>query len=193
MRTNWYPTPCRKVDVSGSETTAWRPTRDDRGASDAREQSERRSLIGRLCELQRELTRLFTHDRSSPLLASTLTMQQLKVVIVLLHSGATPGQTLAKTLGTGLGTITGIVDRLAAQGLVTRREDPTDRRVRLVELTPRGRVLAEELFDAGTAGYLRLLDRLDTETLRSMEQVMLKIQTVAAEMYAERTHSPRAP
>lgn len=173
--------------MGDSEKTA---TRGDRGTADARERSERRLLISRLCELQRELTRLFAHNRSSPLLASTLTMQQLKVVLVLLYGGPTPGQALAKTIGTGLGTVTGIVDRLAAQGLVTRREDPDDRRVRLVELTSRGRVLAEELFDAGTAGYLRLLDRLDTETLRSMEQVMLRIQTVATEMYAEQTRSP---
>ena len=38
-------------------------------------------------------------------------------------------------MGVSLATITGIVDRLAAQGLVTRREDPRDRRVRRVELT----------------------------------------------------------
>ncbi|WP_235557970.1 MarR family winged helix-turn-helix transcriptional regulator [Sphaerimonospora mesophila] len=173
--------------MSDNVTTAWQQADDDHGGSDRREQSERRALIGRLFELQRELTRLFTHDRSNPLLVSTLTMQQLKVVIVLVREGATPGQTLARALGTGLGTVTGIVDRLVAQGLVSRREDPADRRVRLVELTPRGRVLAEELLDASTAGYLRLLDRLDTETLQSMERVMLKIQTAAAEMYAEET------
>ncbi|MFF4779167.1 MarR family winged helix-turn-helix transcriptional regulator [Microtetraspora fusca] len=149
------------------------------------ERDERRALIDRLTRLQRTIGRFLAHDRSTPLLASSLTMQQLKVVMMLFFRGASSGQHLARGLGTGLGTVTGIVDRLVAQGLVSRREDPTDRRVRLVELTTRGRLLAEELIDAGTANYMRLLGRLDTETLNTLEQVMIKLQAAADSMLTE--------
>ncbi|WP_433356746.1 MarR family winged helix-turn-helix transcriptional regulator [Microtetraspora malaysiensis] len=149
------------------------------------ERDERHALIDRLTQLQRTLGRFLAHDRSTPLLASSLTMQQLKVVVMLFFRDASSGQHLARALGVGLGTVTGIVDRLVAQGLVSRREDPADRRVRLVELTTRGRLLAEELIDAGTANYMRLLDRLDTETLNTLEQVMIKLQTAADSMLAE--------
>src|SRR5690348_7367953 len=107
-----------------------------------------------------------------PLLAVNLTMQQLKVALILADRGSTPGRELAQTLGTGLGTVTGIVDRLVAQGLVTRREDPNDRRIRRVELTDAGRRMTQELSYTGLAGHRHLLDRLDLDTLRQFDDVM---------------------
>jgi DNA-binding MarR family transcriptional regulator len=41
--------------------------------------------------------------------------------------------------------ITGLVDRLAKENLVERKEDPSDRRGLLISLTAKGRKLAEEL------------------------------------------------
>ncbi|TLP60999.1 MarR family transcriptional regulator [Microbispora tritici] len=122
-----------------------------------------------------------------PLMASTLTMQQFKVVMFLTFAGPTSGQELARHLGVGLATVTGIVDRVVAQGLVTRHEDPHDRRVRLVELTEAGRRLTGEIIEAGTGGYVRLLRRLDTETLRTMETVMRKIEDAMRDLHAEET------
>ncbi|WP_248958494.1 MarR family winged helix-turn-helix transcriptional regulator [Sphaerisporangium perillae] len=144
---------------------------------------ERQELIARIGEAQHTLGRLFSHDRSMPLLALNLTMQQLKVALILAGRGSVPGQELATALGTGLGTVTGIVDRLVAQGLVARREDPSDRRIRRVELTDAGRRMTEELIDAGMTGYRRLLDRLDTGTLRDLDEVMGKLCAAAAELY----------
>ncbi|WP_307848411.1 MarR family winged helix-turn-helix transcriptional regulator [Microbispora oryzae] len=152
---------------------------------DRDEQEERARLIAGLSELQRGLGRFFARDRSIPLIASNLTMQQLKVVMFLSFRGSASGQELARNLGVGLGTATGIVDRVVAHGLVTRREDPHDRRVRRVELTEAGRRLTAEILDAGTARYRRLLEHLDTETLRTMEQVMGKIEQAMNRMHAE--------
>ncbi|WP_327045893.1 MarR family transcriptional regulator [Microbispora sp. NBC_01189] len=153
----------------------------------ADEETERGSIITRLADLQRSLGRFFARDRSMPLMASTLTMQQFKVVMFLSFAGPTSGQELARHLGVGLATVTGIVDRVVAQGLVTRHEDPHDRRVRLVELTEAGRRLTGEIIEAGTGGYVRLLRRLDTETLRTMETVMRKIEDAMSDLHAEET------
>ncbi|MEZ0070970.1 MarR family transcriptional regulator [Planotetraspora sp. GP83] len=147
--------------------------------------TDRPEIIARLAELQRGLGRFFARDRSMPIMASNLTMQQLKVVVFLSYQGSTSGQELARHLGVGLGTVTGIVDRVVAQGLATRREDPNDRRIRRVELTEAGRRLTTEMLDAGTAGYRRLLQRLDTDTLRTMETVMGKIHEAMRQMEAE--------
>lgn len=144
---------------------------------------ERAELIARIGESQHALARAFAHDRSMPLLAVNLTMQQLKVALILAGRGSASGQELAHTLGTGLGTVTGIVDRLVAQGLVTRREDPNDRRIRRVELTDHGRRMTQELADAGLANYARLLDRLDLGTLRQLDDVMRKLHAAATELY----------
>ncbi|MCT9933091.1 MarR family transcriptional regulator [Planotetraspora sp. A-T 1434] len=147
--------------------------------------TDRPEIIARLAELQRGLGRFFARDRSMPIMASNLTMQQLKVVVLLSYQGSTSGQELARHLGVGLGTVTGIVDRVVAQGLATRREDPNDRRIRRVELTEAGRRLTTEMLDAGAAGYRRLLERLDTGTLRTMETVMGKIHEAMRQMEAE--------
>ncbi|MBO3749735.1 MarR family transcriptional regulator [Streptosporangiaceae bacterium NEAU-GS5] len=135
----------------------------------------REALIDWLVETQRGMGRHFARARSLPLLASNLTMPQLKLVMFLAFHGSTAGQDIARQLGVGLGTVTGIVDRVIAQGLATRREDPHDRRVRRVELTPKGHALAEEILDTGTAEWRAILSRLDTDTLRDLERVFLKL------------------
>ena len=46
---------------------------------------------------------------------------------------------LSRRLIVSNGAVTGLVDKLAAAALVTRREDPTDRRSMIVRLTKKGR------------------------------------------------------
>ena len=52
---------------------------------------------------------------------------------------------LAGELGCDNSNVTGLVDRLEARGLVARRADPEDRRVRQVVLTAAGRRTRERL------------------------------------------------
>ena len=77
-------------------------------------------------------------------------------------------RSLARTLECDASTATWIVDRLEGKGLAARRPHPTDRRVKLVVLTPAGaRTKAEVL--AGTytpPPELLGLERGDLEALR---------------------------
>jgi DNA-binding MarR family transcriptional regulator len=50
----------------------------------------------------------------------------------------TPMRALAQQLFCDPSNVTGIVDRLVARGLVERRESETDRRVKIIRLTPEG-------------------------------------------------------
>ncbi|MDF2708068.1 MAG: MarR family transcriptional regulator [Nonomuraea muscovyensis] len=147
---------------------------------------EREDLIRRVTEAQRGLGRAFAHLRS-PLFTSNLTMRQLKVVLLLSLKGSVSGQDLAHDLGVGLGTVTGIVDRLVSHGLVSRHEDPNDRRVRRVELTPAGTRLIEEINDAGLQHFRRIMEHLDLDTLRALDHVTRRLREVAEEL-----HSPDA-
>jgi DNA-binding MarR family transcriptional regulator len=52
--------------------------------------------------------------------------------------GMTLGE-LSRRMMVSNGNITGLVDRLASQGLILRRPAPNDRRVQMVSLTPEGR------------------------------------------------------
>ncbi|MEW1846563.1 MarR family transcriptional regulator [Nonomuraea angiospora] len=145
---------------------------------------EREDLIRRISETQRGMGRLFAQHQS-PLFTSNLTMRQLHVIMLLAFNGSASGQDLAHHLGVSLGTVTGLVDRLVAHGLVTRHEDPHDRRVRRAELSPAGTALIEEIHNSGLEHYRRILDHLDTETLRSLDHITRTIRAVADKLYNE--------
>ncbi|MCW5591616.1 MAG: MarR family transcriptional regulator [Burkholderiales bacterium] len=78
---------------------------------------------------------------------SGLTPPQFDIVVTL---GNTDGMTF-KDLGNRTlitkGTLTGVVDRLEARGLVARAASPTDGRSTLVKLTPEGERLFHRVFE----------------------------------------------
>jgi len=131
---------------------------------------EREAAIARIMGARRRMAHLFAFTRSDPLLTANLTMPQFRLLLVLALRGGAASHDLAESMGVSLATITGIVDRLAAQDLVTRREDPRDRRVRRVELTAAGRGLVDDIAAAGTASQRRLLGRLSLDDLAILER-----------------------
>lgn len=59
--------------------------------------------------------------------------------------GPVPQRVLAEALKVTPRAVTGLVDALVADGLVTREPHPTDRRATLVTFTPRGETLVGQL------------------------------------------------
>lgn len=66
-------------------------------------------------------------------------------VLALLSAGPMPMRQIAQRLKCEPSNVTGIVDRLEVRGLVERRADPADRRVKLAAATEEGRRVAREL------------------------------------------------
>src|SRR5437016_11044768 len=64
-----------------------------------------------------------------------------RVLEVLLHKGPLPVNTIGPKVWLTPGSISVAVDRLVKKGLVSRKDQPNDRRVRRVELTSKGRAL----------------------------------------------------
>jgi len=148
--------------------------------------SQREDVIAHIVATQRALQRLLANDRASPLFSLHLTLPQLKSLMLLAVNGSASGQELSAALGVSLATTTGIVDRLVAQGLVTRGEDPLDRRVRRVELSPRGRDLMDRIVTAGTEHLQRILSRLSDADLRTIARAG---DLIADALVAERTEA----
>lgn len=69
-------------------------------------------------------------------------------VLRLLSLDPMPMRRIARKLKCEPSNITGIVDRLEARGLVERRPDPADRRVKLAAATEKGLATAELLRDS---------------------------------------------
>jgi MarR family transcriptional regulator, organic hydroperoxide resistance regulator len=67
-----------------------------------------------------------------------LTVAQLDLLRQLGIHGPTPMSRLAETLNCDASNLTGLVDKLEGRGLLERRPDPGDRRVRVLALTEAG-------------------------------------------------------
>jgi MarR family transcriptional regulator, 2-MHQ and catechol-resistance regulon repressor len=69
-----------------------------------------------------------------------------RVLEALLHKGPLPVNVIGEKVELTTGSITTAVDRMEAKWLVARKNHPDDRRVRLVELTAKGRRLIEKAY-----------------------------------------------
>jgi DNA-binding MarR family transcriptional regulator len=150
---------------------------------------ERLQRIHRILSCSEALVHGFNPSRDLAWLRLDLTMPQLKTLIyVTKNHDATSGQ-IATGLGVGLSTITGIVDRLAEQNLVTRREDPRDRRITRVLPTPSGAELVEELIAYRNEVVSAILSQLDPNQLQSVETAFQYLLDAAANLERERIHA----
>lgn len=70
-----------------------------------------------------------------------LGLSDFGVLEIVLHKGPRPVNTLGTLMRLTSGSITAAIDRLEGKGLVERRNDPDDRRTRMVHLTAAGRDL----------------------------------------------------
>jgi DNA-binding MarR family transcriptional regulator len=92
-----------------------------------------------------ELVVLLNHDMTRSLAERGLTVSRATLLWTLRRTGPCPQRDLAAALGVTARTVTGLVDGLAAAGLVTREPHPSDRRATLVTLTDAGTELVATL------------------------------------------------
>ncbi len=103
-----------------------------------------------------------------------LTVPKFLVMINLLHQGeGCPIGDLANKLSQSHATMTGIVDRLEFEGLVTRsRESKEDRRKVTVQLTPKGKELLEQATEAHRAQTRHLLAHFPPHELETFVRLL---------------------
>ena len=91
-----------------------------------------------------------------------------RVLEVLLHKGPLPVNTIGPKVWLTPGSISVAVDRLVKKGLVSRKDHPDDRRVRQVELTPKGRALISRGFGEHAAAMEDVANVLSEGSKRAM-------------------------
>ncbi len=115
----------------------------------------------------------FEHYSARHIRQFGLTPPQFDIVATL---GNTDGMTFRqlgeRTLITK-GTLTGVVDRLEKQGLVVRRENPSDGRSQRVCLTVAGQTLFERVFPAHLAYLATVFEgRLNAQELQTLGRLL---------------------
>jgi MarR family transcriptional regulator, transcriptional regulator for hemolysin len=83
---------------------------------------------------------------------------------------------LAEAVGIQGATLTHHLDAMESAGLVTRRRDPANRRLHLVELTPAGDALFLRLRDAAMAFDQRLRSGLSESEVGQLEALLTRLR-----------------
>ncbi len=109
------------------------------------------------------MARLHLHDLSPP-----------QAITLRLLQEPQPMHSIAGHLDCDPSNLTGIADRLEERGLIERRPDPADRRVKLLALTPAGRRLRTKL-DADLSDELPGLDSLTPTERAHLERLLAKL------------------
>jgi DNA-binding MarR family transcriptional regulator len=92
-----------------------------------------------------ELVVVLDDDMTQAIEALGLTPARTHLLWELGRRGPVPQRVVAEALKVTPRAVTGLVDALVKDGLVTREPHPSDRRATLVTLTPRGETLVAQL------------------------------------------------
>ena len=115
-----------------------------------------------------------------------LGLSDFAVLELLLHKGPQNVNEIGRRVDLTSGSITTAIDRLEGQELVVRCAHPTDRRSRVVRLTPKGTARIEEVFAVHAAQMNRAAEGLTAQELGTLTTLLKKLG-LAADAEAQRS------
>ena len=127
---------------------------------------EKDELIVQIVELQRQVNRALR--QYAPWVNLSLTVAQLRSLFFIASEGSTNSKKLADALKVTPSNVTGIVDRLVEQGLVSRQENPDDRRMSILRATEKGEALVSDLRQTRASHMSEVLARMSLGELSSL-------------------------
>jgi DNA-binding MarR family transcriptional regulator len=110
--------------------------------------------------------------------------QNLVLEVLWDRDGLSPGE-LAARLGVSTPTVVNTATRMANDGLIERRPDPTDRRLVRIYLTEKARAAEAPIAEARR--------RLADHALATLTDEELEVMAVALQKIIDRMQSPPAP
>jgi DNA-binding MarR family transcriptional regulator len=129
---------------------------------------EKSELVKKIIELQRQVRRGLRRRMPEAWMNLNLTIPQLKSLFLIAREGSMNTKSLAEGLGVTSSNVTGIVDRLVKQGLVSRQEDPEDRRMLQIQVTDKGEAILTSLREETVSTMADVLARMSVEELSSL-------------------------
>lgn len=100
---------------------------------------------------------------------SGLTLEQFHILKNMSHQAGLSQRELGEIVNKSPANITRILDRLQSKSLITRKENPNDRRASLVFLTDKGHLLISEVF-----GTLESFSMKVSQGINEQEQEIVK-------------------
>ena len=103
----------------------------------------------------------------------------------LLHKGPLTITEIQGKVLLASGSMTAAVDRLEKKGLIKRGPEPSDRRAKVLHLTPEGRRVVEAAFSRHTAELESAMAALNRDEKRRLYELLKKLGLFAAGIHAE--------
>ncbi len=101
-----------------------------------------------------------------------LTIMQLYTMHAIGEEPTTMGKT-AEVIRCDASNVTGIIDRLVTMGMVSREENPSDRRIKTLQLTPKGRNLLQQVLNEMAERLANL--NVTQEEMTTFREILLKL------------------
>ncbi len=147
------------------------------------EPDPRGALIGQILDDMAVLVAGIRRNFPTAVDAIDITIRQCRAMMFLSEAPATMSR-LAGAIGASLPSTTGLVDRLVQRGIVSRHEDPHDRRLVVCELTGQGRAVIATLQDEDRKIFSALFAGLaaeDLETVHAATRILTReVRRIAA-------------
>lgn len=118
------------------------------------------------------LARRLRTAMAEELRSTGITPQQAAVVLFIDRAGSATPAACAQHVGTDRATMTGILERLAARGVVASSENPADARSRLISLTEAGRLLVPQLYSAAERANRWVDERIGAQQADQLRSVL---------------------
>lgn len=123
-----------------------------------------------------EVARAFTNAYAKLMAPMGLTRPQARVIAcVMKYPGITQAD-LCEYIGVGRMAMSGLIDRMESKDLVSRAEDPSDKRVKRVFLTRGARKLVPDLQEIADTLYERSMSSIKTKDLKITKEVLSTIR-----------------
>lgn len=122
-----------------------------------------------------------------------LTRAQWWVLVELLRANGQTQSELAENMELDKATLSSLIDKLEASGLVERRADPRDRRIKRVFRTQKVGAIIPTLDTAGQTLYRQALDGLDERDRETLFGLLSRIKQNLAVNEMELAGAPPAP
>jgi len=129
---------------------------------------------------------LYLDDLSEP----GLTQGEAHILALLAHSRRANVADLHRGLAHKRSTLTSILDRLAARGLITRAVGETDRRTFVVRLTAKGRKLAQRVQRHLSALERAVVGRVRAADIKGFNKVVAALEEEAHQRVGSRRPQP---
>ncbi|MCK6551980.1 MarR family transcriptional regulator [Myxococcota bacterium] len=133
---------------------------------------ERALIVDTMNELRRTLAGEYFRRPSAELAGEELSLAELSALMLISRDGPMPVGVLGAELGRSQTATSRLADRLVRAELLTRTEDANDRRVRVLELAPRGRKVLAAYERQHSEAHARLFEALTPDELDALVRAL---------------------